>query len=103
MTNMEIVLIANIQQMIIYECITRPFEGFFVSSVEFCKHIKFDDRIEKVLEIIEKGYKASHELKVKLDHKEPKVQQVHKGFKVQSVLMEHKVHLVRQALKDHQE
>ena len=27
-----------------YECQKGPFEGFFVSSVEFCKHIKFDDR-----------------------------------------------------------
>ena len=27
-----------------YECKTGPFEGFFVSSVEFCKHIKFDDK-----------------------------------------------------------
>src|SRR5215216_5286438 len=27
-----------------YECRTGPFEGFFVSSVEFCKHVKFDDR-----------------------------------------------------------
>jgi hypothetical protein len=26
-----------------YECRTGPFEGFFVSSVEFCKHIKFND------------------------------------------------------------
>jgi len=26
-----------------YECRTGPFEGFFVSSVEFCKNIKFDD------------------------------------------------------------
>jgi hypothetical protein len=26
-----------------YECRTGPFEGFFVSSVEFCKHVKFDD------------------------------------------------------------
>ena len=25
-----------------YECRTGPFEGFFVSSVEFCKHAKFD-------------------------------------------------------------
>ena len=25
-----------------YECRTGPLEGFFVSSVEFCKHIKFD-------------------------------------------------------------
>ena len=27
-----------------YECRTGPFEGFFVSSVEFCKHIKFDNK-----------------------------------------------------------
>ena len=27
-----------------YECQTGPFEGFFVSSVEFCKHVKFDDK-----------------------------------------------------------
>ena len=27
-----------------YECKTGPFEGFFVSSVEFCKHTKFDDK-----------------------------------------------------------
>ena len=27
-----------------YECRTGPFEGFIVSSVEFCKHVKFDDR-----------------------------------------------------------
>src|ERR687897_2014088 len=26
-----------------YECRTGPFEGFFVSSVEFCKHAKFND------------------------------------------------------------
>ena len=25
-----------------YECRTGPFEGVFVSSVEFCKHVKFD-------------------------------------------------------------
>jgi hypothetical protein len=27
-----------------YEYRTGPLEGFFVSSVEFCKHVKFDDR-----------------------------------------------------------
>ena len=34
-----------------YECRTGPFEGFFVSSVEFCKFNKFDndkDDIEKI-------------------------------------------------------
>ena len=30
-----------------YECRTGPFEGFFVSSVEFCKHIKFDDKHDR--------------------------------------------------------
>ena len=30
-----------------YECRTGLFEGFFVSSVEFCKHIKFDDKDRK--------------------------------------------------------
>ena len=36
--------IVNIKQKIKYECQTGPFEGFFVSSVEFCKHIKLDDK-----------------------------------------------------------
>ena len=27
-----------------YECRTGPFEGFFVSSPEFCKHINLDDK-----------------------------------------------------------
>jgi hypothetical protein len=30
-----------------YECRTGPFEGFFVSSVEFCKHTKFDDKNDR--------------------------------------------------------
>ena len=30
-----------------YECRTGPFEGFFVSSVEFCKHFKFDDKKDR--------------------------------------------------------
>jgi hypothetical protein len=30
-----------------YQCRTGPFEGFFVSSVEFCKHVKFDDRKDR--------------------------------------------------------
>ena len=30
-----------------YECRTGPFEGFFVSSVEFCKHVKFDDKNDR--------------------------------------------------------
>ncbi len=30
-----------------YECRTGPFEGFFVSSVEFCKHGKFDNKDDR--------------------------------------------------------
>src|SRR5215204_6710152 len=30
-----------------YECRTGPFEGFFVASVEFCKHIKFDGKDDR--------------------------------------------------------
>ena len=30
-----------------YECRTGPFEGFFVSSVEFCKHVKFDNKDDR--------------------------------------------------------
>ena len=30
-----------------YECQTGPFEGFFTSSVEFCKHVKFNDKDDR--------------------------------------------------------
>ena len=30
-----------------YECQTGPLEGFFTSSVEFCKHVKFDDKKDR--------------------------------------------------------
>ncbi len=30
-----------------YEGRTGPFEGFFVSSVEFCKFNKFDDKVDR--------------------------------------------------------
>ena len=30
-----------------YECQKGPFEGFFVSSVEFCKQVKFDDKDDR--------------------------------------------------------
>ena len=30
-----------------YECRKGPFEGFFVSSVEFCKNIKFEDKKDR--------------------------------------------------------
>ena len=50
-----------------YECRTGPLEGFFVSSVEFCKHINsIMIRIERISEIIEQ------------EHKVHQVHQVHK-------------------------
>ena len=52
MTNIEIISIANIQQTIKkYELELGPFEGFFVSSVEFCKHVKFGNKtmIENII------------------------------------------------------
>jgi len=30
-----------------YECQTGPLEGFFVSSVEFCKHVNFNDKDDR--------------------------------------------------------
>ena len=33
-----------------YECRTGPFEGFFVSSVEFCKMLSLTKMIEKIIE-----------------------------------------------------
>ena len=68
-----------------YECRTGPFQGFFVSSVEFCKFNKFDndkDDIEKIV-IIEIITEQGH--KVHLAHK---AQLVHKGLKVYQELME---------------
>jgi hypothetical protein len=38
-----------------YECRTGPLEGFFVSSVEFCKHIKFDDKRDRDVKIGPQG------------------------------------------------
>jgi hypothetical protein len=38
-----------------YECRTGPFEGFFVSSVEFCKHIKFDDKRDRDVKVGPQG------------------------------------------------
>ena len=58
-----------------YECRTGPFEGFFVSSVEFCKHIKFDkDRKDHSRDNKEQAPKA---------HQVHQGLQVHKEFKVQ--------------------
>ena len=59
-----------------YECRTGPFEGFFVSSVEFCKHIKFDDRKDHD-KITNRDNKTGTTRSTKV-LKVHKVQQVHK-------------------------
>ena len=56
-----------------YECRTGSLEGFFVSSVEFCKHLKFDDKT--IVEIIIK-----QEYRVHLDHRVLKVYQVQQAL-----------------------
>jgi hypothetical protein len=66
-----------------YECRTGPFEGFFVGSVEFCKHVKFDKKMI-VKETIEQ------ELRVQLAHKVHQEQQEQQEQQVQQV---HKAHL----------
>ena len=47
-----------------YECRTGPFEGFFVSSVEFCKHVKFDDNKKDNRDKIEQEHKVQQDHKV---------------------------------------
>ena len=66
-----------------YECWTGPLEGFFVSSVEFCKHVKFDkdDRKDN-----RTGTQVLKVLKVL------QARQVHKVYKVNEALMELKVY-----------
>ena len=72
-----------------YQCRTGPVEGFFVSSVEFCKHNKFDGKDDRKDNRDNRtGHKAHLALKVHQDHKvllvlpEQQEQQVHKAFKV---------------------
>ena len=69
-----------------YECRTGPFEGFFVSSVEFCKFnkFKFDDRKDNNRDN-RTGTPGSAG---------PQVQQVHKEFKDQKVTLEQLDHRV---------
>ena len=53
-----------------YECQTGPFEGFFVSSVEFCKHVKFDKDDRKDNKIIKQEHKVHLVQQVQPVHKE---------------------------------
>ena len=82
-----------------YECRTGPFEGFFVSSVEFCKHVKFDNdkMIEKIteIEIIEQDLQGPPGPQGHLATRPTRFTRVHKvdtnGTQVHQELMEHKV------------
>ena len=71
-----------------YQCRTGPFEGFFVSSVEFFKHVKFDVKDDIIEIIIEQ---------------EPKVHLVLKAYQELMVLMVLKVYQVHKAHQDQQE
>ena len=59
-----------------YECQKGPFEGFFVSSVEFCK-FKFDDRKDN------RDNRQEHKA-----HKAHQVFKAHKAHKAYQVPME---------------
>ena len=96
-----------------YQCRTGPFEGFFVSSVEFCKHVNFDKddrkdnstgniKVRKVHKVhkVFKDHQAQKEvrqvLRVLRVLQEQQVQQVqYQVHKVKEVLTEHKVQLVQ--------
>ena len=75
-----------------YECRTGPFEGFFVSSVEFCKHVKFDDKDDR------KDHKITEQ-----EHKVHPVHKAHKAHKVPQDQQEvSPVHKVLQVLQEYQ-
>jgi hypothetical protein len=82
-----------------YECRTGPLEGFFVSSVEFCKFNKFDHRKDdrKIQETIEQ------ELKVHLEKQEQLVHKGHQAPKVILVQQEQEVHKVYKVKEENKE
>jgi len=51
-----------------YECRTGPFEGFFVSSVEFSKHIKFDNKNDRNNKVGPQGQKVTLEQQEQQGH-----------------------------------
>ena len=72
-----------------YECRTDPFEGFFVGSVEFCKHLKFDDKDDR---------KDNRDRDNRRGVQGPAGPKAHKVHKVYQELTEHKVY---QELTEH--
>ena len=77
-----------------YECRTGPFEGFFVSSVEFCKHVKFDKDNDRK-DNNRTGTQGPPGPVGPKDHQELMVLMEHKDHQELMVLMEHKDHQVR--------
>jgi hypothetical protein len=72
-----------------YECRTGPFEGFFVSSVEFCKNVKFDNdkdrkdlRDNKIGPQGPAGPQGQPGPQVHQELMEPMVSTEHKAYKV---------------------
>ena len=70
-----------------YECRTGPFEGFFVSSVEFCKHVKFDDKDDRK-DNRDNMNRSTRFRKVPKVPKVPKVQWVYQELMEPTVSME---------------
>ena len=56
-----------------YECRTGQFEGFFVSSVEFCKHVKIDDRKDEIIEQEHKVRQVLQDQQVSQEQRERQV------------------------------
>ena len=79
-----------------YECRTGPFEGFFVSSIEFCKLNSTIERIMvEIIKLVQQVQQVQQEL---MEHK---VQQELMEHKVRQEMMEHKVQQVQQELMEH--
>ncbi len=84
-----------------YECRTGPFEGFFVSSVEFCKHIKFDkDDNRKDIRDNQTGPQGPPGPQGPLEPMESMEPKVHPAHKARQDLMVHKVHKVKEDLTE---
>ena len=60
---MEIVIvIVNIQSKTKNMNVDGPFEGFFVSSVDFCKNVKFDNKDDSKRDNIRTGININQSL-----------------------------------------
>ena len=76
-----------------YQCRTGPFEGYFVSSVEFCKHVKFDDNKRDYRDNNQTGTQGPPGPQGPPGINGTNGAKEYKEFKVPLDQMEHKVHL----------